>query len=100
MINKILKYLYRIIICVIIYFICGISYNMFSDIINNRLNINNYTYYVIIYNGNTIIESFEVREKPIVENGSITFIDKKQNEVTYSEFKYKVYKLKDGNDIY
>ena len=95
-----LKYLYKTFIGILIYFVCGVSYNMFEDIIMNRLNVMNNTYFITVFHDNTIIDSSETREKPEIGDGYISFIDKQKNRVTYGNTRYKVYELKDGSIIY
>lgn len=95
-----LKYLYKITIGIIIYFVCGISYNMFEDIIMNRMKVMNSTYYITISYDNAIIDHSDTRIKPEIGDGYISYIDQENNRVTYGNTIYKVYELKDGSDMH
>ena len=95
-----LKYFYKILIGIIIYFFCGISYNMLEDIINNRVMIMNSTYYVTIFHDSSIIDHSETRIKPEIGDNYISYIDKENNRVTYGNTLFKIYELKDGNNVH
>lgn len=95
-----LKYLYKAFIGILIYFVCGVSYNMFEDIIMNRMKVMNITYYVTIFYDSSIIDSVETRDKPVIGDGYISYIDENNNRVTYGHTRYKLYELKDGSDMH
>lgn len=99
--KKVFNFIYNLILVLLIYIFCGITYDMYKDTVLNLFKQDK-IYYIQVYIGTASIVTTDVKTEPITKNNEITFINKNGNKVKYGggNCTFYVEEVKNDKDLY